>query len=1037
MTSRKKVLQVTEAGNMEAWVRDRNAAKAALEKSNNILQSVINSTPDVVYVKDIQGRYVLANSTVARWLEKPIEEIIGKDDAELFPPEIARKIMVADKTIMTTGETLTYEEVVPEKEIMRTLLTTKCPWRDEQGNIIGMVGLSRDISDRKMAELALSDREQFLASIYDGVEQVIFVLDVEENGDFRYAGMNFAGARLTGIPACFWRGKTPLEVMGEDQGAAVQQNYINCIFAATTISYEECLKFQGADTYWLTTLTPLRDENGRISRIIGTSNNITSRKQTELALRDREQFLASIYDAVEHPIFVVDVTSDGGFRYAGMNPAGLRVSSTSIEQVCNKTPEQVYPEAIAASMRQRYIDCLEAGASISYEEKMIFFGAETWWNTTLTPLRNLEGRIDRIIGMTLNITARKQAEQALQESERFIQQIAEATPNVLYVYDLVQNRNVYANRELFSTLEYTIEEVQKMGTAAVVKLMHPEDFAKFIEYIKQLNKAKDGEIFEFEYRMRHKNGSWRWLISRDSVFSRSADGKPLQLIGAASDITARKKAEAALQQSEAQQRKLAQREALLNRLANRIRNSLDINTILETTVHEIRALLQLDSCLFIWYLPAGKDNRATQPAWHVAHEANNSNLPALLGYYLTDGTTKTQAAIAQLEIIRIDDIEALTNPIERQFFLTLGYKSLLDVPLQTASGAIGIIACGSCTATRSWKDDEVELLLAVTNQLAIALDQAELYAQSQNSTRLAEEKATQLQVALQELQQTQTQLIQSEKMSSLGQMVAGIAHEINNPTSFIYSNIQPATDYIKDLFNLLALYQEHYPHPVSEIQDEIEAIELDFLVEDLPKLLNSMKMGATRIRDIVRSLRTFSRLDEAAMKQVDIHDGIDSTLMILEHRLKKVGSFSGIQVIKNYGKLPLVECYAGQLNQVFMNILDNAIDALEEVMAFPGTVGTRVMEESSNYQSPTINISTSVVDNYQVLIQIADNGSGMTEEVRRRLFDPFFTTKPVGSGTGLGMSISYQIIEKHGGQLQCISSPGKGAELLIYIPIKT
>jgi PAS domain S-box-containing protein len=900
-------------------INGRKQAEAAQKQSNNILRSVIESTTDVVFVKDIGGRYVIINSTGCRWLEKPIEEIIGKDDSELFPPEIALQLMEADQKMMLAGETLTYEEDVPENGVMRTLLTTKCPWRDAEGTVIGVVGISRDISDRKQAELALQEREQFLASIYDGVE---------------------------------------------------------------------------------------------------------------------------------HPIFVIDVLEDGDVRFAGMNPAGLSVSSTSIEQLCGKTPEQVYPEPIAASIRQHYTDCLKAGASISYEERMFFFGVETWWNTTLTPLRDLQGRIYRIIGMTLNVTPRKQAEEALRESQHFIQQIAEASPSFLYLYDMIDQRNVYANGELNGTLGYTSDELQKMGTQVLANLIHPDDFAQLGEYWKQFEKAKDGEIFEIEYRMKHKDGSWRWLVSRESVFSRTVDGKPKQRIGAATDITARKLAEEALQKSEAQFRQLAEREALLNRLANQIRNSLDINTILETTVQEIRSLLQLDSCLFIWYLPNGKDDRSKLPAWHVVHEAKNSDLPTLLGYYLTDATKRCFRAIANLEIIRIDDIEAVTNPVERQFFLTLGYKSLLNVPLQTKSGAIGMIACGSCIDWRGWKDDEVELLQAIAVQLLIAISQAELYAQTQNSARIAQEKAKQLEVTLQELQQTQAQLIQSEKMSSLGQMVAGIAHEINNPTSFIYSNIEPASQYIKDLFNLLELYQKNSPDPAVEIRVQIETIDLDFLVKDLPKLLNSMQVGAARIRDIVRSLRTFSRLDEADMKEIDIHEGIDSTLMILEHRLKKVGSFSGIQIIKEYGNLPLVECYAGQLNQVFMNILVNGIDALEEVIAFPGrsvvtTVNCKDEQNSNyqlpitNYQLPTIRIRTSVVEGNQVLIQIADNGPGMTEEVQRRLFEPFFTTKPVGSGTGLGMSISYQIIEKHGGQLKCISSPVQGAEFLIYLPIKS
>ncbi len=1027
-------------------INGRKKAEAAQQQSNNILRSVIESTSDVVFVKDIWGRYVIINSTGARWLSKPIEEIIGKDDSELFPPEIALKLMEADRKMMLAGETLTYEEDIPESGIMRTLLTTKCPWRDAEGTVIGVVGIARDISDRKATEAAVRESEERLRAIVDLA--AVGIAQIAPSGEWIEVNQklcDIVGYSREELVMLTFKDITHPEDLEADLA------YVERLFAREIDSYsmeKRYIRKDGSPVWVQITTSSVRHLSGEPKYLIGVIEDISDRKQAELALLEREQFLASIYDGVEHPIFVIDVLEDGDLRFAGMNPAGLRVSSTSIEQLCGKTPEQVYPEPIAASIRQHYTDCLTAGASISYEEAMILFGVETWWNTTLTPLRDRERRIHRIIGMTLNVTARKQAEEALRESQHFIQQIAEASPNLLYLYDMIEQRNVYANGEVTGTLGYTTDEVQAMGTQLLANLIHPDDFARLGAYWKQFEMAKDGEIFEIEYRMKHKDGSWRWLVSRESVFSRTVDGKPKQRIGTATDITARKLTEEALQRSEAQYRQLAEREALLNRLANQIRNSLDINTILETTVQEIRSLLQLDSCLFIWYLPKGKDAHSKLPAWHVVHEAKNSGLPTLLGYYLTDATKKCVRAIANLEIIRIDDIEAVTNPVERQFFLTFGYKSLLDVPLQTKSGAIGMIACGSCIDWRGWKDDEVELLQAIALQLAIAISQAELYAQTQNSARIAQEKAKQLEVTLQELQQTQTQLIQSEKMSSLGQMVAGIAHEINNPTSFIYSNIEPASEYINYLFNLLELYQKHYPYPAVEIREQIEAIELDFLVKDLHKLLNSMQVGATRIRDIVRSLRTFSRLDEADMKQVDIHEGIDSTLMILEHRLKKVASFCGIEIIKNYGKLPLVECYAGQLNQVFMNILVNGIDALEEVIAFPGSrLVTRVKGKDrqnsnyqlpiTNYQLPTIRIRTSIVDDNQVFIEIADNGPGMTEEVQRRLFDPFFTTKPVGSGTGLGMSISYQIIQKHGGQLKCISAPGNGAKFLIFLPIKS
>lgn len=291
----------------------------------------------------------------------------------------------------------------------------------------------------------------------------------------------------------------------------------------------------------------------------------------------------------------------------------------------------------------------------------------------------------------------------------------------------------------------------------------------------------------------------------------------------------------------------------------------------------------------------------------------------------------------------------------------------------------------------------------------------------------AREQAQQLEKALYNLQQTQAQLVQTEKMSSLGQLVAGIAHEINNPVNFIYGNLTHTNNYTQDLLNLLNLYQQHYPNPVPEIRAQAEAIDLEFLMADLPKILSSMQVGAERIRQIVLSLRNFSRLDEAQKKPVDIHSGLDSTLLILQLRLKANPERPAIQVLKEYGNLPLVECYAGQLNQVFMNLLANAIDALEE----------RVVNADSLLPTPSIRIRTQVLNANQVSIQIADNGSGMTQEVQQRLFDPFFTTKPVGKGTGLGLSISYQIVvEKHGGQLKCLSAPGQGAEFIIEIPIQ-
>ena len=298
----------------------------------------------------------------------------------------------------------------------------------------------------------------------------------------------------------------------------------------------------------------------------------------------------------------------------------------------------------------------------------------------------------------------------------------------------------------------------------------------------------------------------------------------------------------------------------------------------------------------------------------------------------------------------------------------------------------------------------------------------------QNSEAQSRKQSAQLAATLDELETTHSQLVQSEKMSSLGLLIAGVAHEINNPVSFIHGNLAHLKGYTEDLFHLVELYQQHYPNPIPEIQQEREDNELDFLAEDLPKILSSMSVGVDRICQIVQSLRNFSRHDDSQMKSVNLHEGIDSTLLILNHRLKGSGEIPPIQIVKEYGNLPPVECFAGPINQVFMNILSNAIDALDD-----GNITQNIQQIPDNFRQ--IRICTEVVGNF-VEIKIADNGLGMTEEVKQRIFDTFFTTKPIGKGTGMGLSISYQIIvERHNGEFYCTSELGKGTEFTIKIAI--
>ncbi|WP_244142039.1 ATP-binding protein [aff. Roholtiella sp. LEGE 12411] len=366
--------------------------------------------------------------------------------------------------------------------------------------------------------------------------------------------------------------------------------------------------------------------------------------------------------------------------------------------------------------------------------------------------------------------------------------------------------------------------------------------------------------------------------------------------------------------------------------------------------------------------------------------------------------------------------------------IIIGYLTShwITQPILQMNRASKAMASGNLDQTLDIRNiQELNILAHSFNHMAGQL--REFFTALENSKaeleQRVEERTVELKTALNELQHTQAQVLQSEKMSSLGQLVAGVAHEINNPVNFIHGNITYLNEYTQDLLRMIHLYQQCHPSNDPEIQALANEIDLEFLIEDLQKMLSSMKMGTDRIRNIVLSLRNFSRIDEAEFKAVDIHEGIESTLLILQHRLKDKPECPAIEVIRNYSNLPQVECYPGQLNQVLMNILVNAIDALDEVNV------KRTYQEIEKDPSQII-ICTSVSDSQFVEIAIADNALGMSEQVKNLIFNPFFTTKPVGKGTGMGMAISYQIItEKHGGKLECFSTVGKGTEFIIQVPI--
>lgn len=655
-------------------------------------------------------------------------------------------------------------------------------------------------------------------------------------------------------------------------------------------------------------------------------------------------------------------------------------------EVCPETPER---------WKQIHQWCMSGSVEKCEAEPWVRAdGTTEWVKWEVHPWRHSWGEIGGIVIVTQFITEIKQAAVGIAHNEARNRALLQALPDMLF---RLRSDGTFVDCQAPRNDSLAMMPSQFLGKK--VEEVLPVELAKAT--LHNIERAiATGETQVYEYQIKGLDGNLHDCEARYAV---SGEGEALVIVR---DISERKRAE---------------------------RAQARLTAILEATTDLVGITDAQGSPLYI--------NRAGR---HMLGVGEDENIAALT---ISDFHPKSVAELILNEALPA----AFKNGVWSG-----------ETALRHCSGRE--IATSQVIIAHKSESGDVEFISTVARDIS-ERKQAEIALQK--SEAQLREKAFKLEQILRELQQTQIHLIQSEKMSYLGQLVAGVAHEINNPVSFIYGNITPASEYAEDLLGLLRLYQEHYPDPTPEVQKEIAAIDLDFLMEDLPRVLSSIKVGAERICDIVLSLRNFSRLD-GAMNKVDIHEGIDSTLMILRNRLKAQPSRPEIQVIKAYGNLPTIECYAGQLNQVFMNILTNAIDALEGFQELKVEEGLKVLAasfsgfpkgregwkvDSSNQSSnlppakeqipteeqpatPFIRIRTELGDNNQVVIRIADNGPGMREEVRSRIFDPFFTTKPIGKGTGLGLSISYQIVvEKHCGQLHCISQQGQGTEFVIEIPL--
>ncbi len=560
---------------------------------------------------------------------------------------------------------------------------------------------------------------------------------------------------------------------------------------------------------------------------------------------------------------------------------------------------------------------------------------------------------------------------------------------------------------------------QEFLSQAWIEFVHPEDKALMLKQLQALN--ADTAAIQFENRFRCQDGSYKWLLWKATPCQ---DEKLIYAV--ASDRTEDKLAEAVSWESE-------ERFGLL------------VEGIKDYAI----ILLDLDGKIASWNTGAQR----------IKHYQASEIIGQSVACFYTKEDQDSGKPLLGLQIAasqgRFEDEGWRVRKDGSKFWANVVISALQDAQGQPQ----GFVRVTRDITERKLAEEALQKAhddlekrvetrtseLTQTNELLKQeIDERERteMALRQSRTRLrnqAQELEAETQHAnalLEELQRTQAQLFQTEKMSSLGQLVAGVAHEINNPVGFIYGNLDYANCYIKDLMRLVKLYTIYYPNPVDPIQTELAAMDFNFLMTDMPKLLTSMKVGANRLRQIVLSLQNFLRVEQTEMKPIDIHEGLNNTLLLLQNRLKATSEHPEIIIHKDYGTLPLVEGFAGQLNQVFMNLITNAIDVLEmpsQVRDQPRyiTISTGVKDLVREYAS------SSVQKTPHAVIRIIDNGPGMNEDIGRRLFDPFFTTKPVGKGTGLGLSVSYQIIvEKHGGLLTCLSEPGKGAEFCVMIPFQ-
>ncbi|MEL6223987.1 MAG: PAS domain S-box protein [Cyanobacteria bacterium J06627_8] len=875
--------------------------------------------------------------------------------------------------------------------------------RDEQGVVHRMIGINCDITERKRAEQQLQSSEQrFRRAI---AEAPFPIMIHAEDGEVLQ--LNAMWTELTG----YTHQQLPtVQIWAQraygDRARKMLEDVILPKYGLKAPLDEGEMTItvhNGEQRIWDFSSAPLGHLPDGRRLVISMAVDVTQRRQIDFALRESEERYRSIYDQAS--VGLANATLDG--KIISANSCFCNLLGYTQAELLTKTVMEITHPDDRLRILPEHRRLFTGEIAFFFQEKRYSCkdGSFIWANTQVSIVRDVEGNPKHTLAVIQDITSRKEAEIANQQSQQFLKTVLDAFPLTIFWKD---RQSVYlgCNENFARDAGLPTPEAIAGKTDYDMPWADTEASA-FRADDRQVMESASAKLGITETLLK-ADGSQIWLET-NKIPLRGLDGQVVGVLGTYHDISRRK-------QAEFQISSLLNRTQLLNYISAEIRDSLDLEVILQNSVNAIFSALATSSCTFAWYEQPELCETAECKRLKVIKERKQTGLSSAIGTYSFDAFPSVFEHIERNCLYRIDHLDELSDDNLHAFLRSMGLYTFLCLPIHTTGGKTGSLQVGRMLGEKAWDSNEIDLLQDIGNQMAIAIYQAQLYEESQCKTQ-------ELKRSYQELQEAQIQLVQSEKMSSLGQLVAGIAHEINNPVNFIYGNLEIALSYAKSLADVISQFQTSYPDMPDEVRTFIRDKDVDYIISDFPELLHSMGNGAERIHEIVQSLRTFSRLDQADYKAVNLHESLDSTLVILQNRLNGRAGNPEIQVIKDYEDLPLIECYSGLLNQVFMNLLANAIDAIEEKQTNHGPDF-----------SGCVTINTQVVSDDKVTISIKDNGIGMDQQTREKIFNPFFTTKPVGIGTGMGLSISYQIVTgNHQGQLSCFSTPGQGTKFLIEL----